>query len=135
MLRQSSFHSLNRYITALSLIFSTAAVAVLFEGSELGKWFAGFVAGMQAVDLVVDTRKRAELHNNLRRDYLNIEKQISHSTKIYTERGMDKFSDDIKEIEIHEPPVKRWSLEYAARDTESFLGLQPRFQLNFFNDS
>ncbi|MEA3588419.1 hypothetical protein J6I75_08645 [Pseudidiomarina sp. 1APP75-27a] len=131
MLRQSFFQSLHRWITALSLTFSTAAVAVLFDGSELGKWFAGLVAGLQALDLVVDTRSQVELHNDIRRDYLSINKFLSHSSKEYTHIDLDKASDDIKDNELKEPPVKRWLLEYVARDTDSFLGKDSTLKLNW----
>lgn len=134
MMRQSFYQSLHRWITALSLTFSTAAVAVLFDGSELGKWFAGLVAALQAFDLVVETRNQGELHNNLRREYLSVIKFLSHSAKTYTSEDVDKASDDIRDIELKEPPIKRWLLEFAGRDTDKFRGVtdSKAIQLNWF---
>jgi len=137
MARQSFYRGLQRFISGSSLALSTAAVASLFSNTVLGQVLASLVAILQAFDLVVDTRGCCELHNNLRRDYLRLEQEITQRTKELTPNQLQKIVDKLVVIETEEPPIKRGLLEACRWDTDAFLGIknsdEDRPNLNWFS--
>ncbi|MDV6317364.1 hypothetical protein [Idiomarina sp. HP20-50] len=124
MARQSFYRRLQRFISGFSLALSTAAVASLFSNTVLGQVLASLVAILQAFDLVIDTRGSCELHNNLRRDYLRLEQELTQRIKPLTLSQLQKLADKLVSIETDEPPIKRWLLESCRRDADAFLGIK-----------
>jgi hypothetical protein len=122
MRRQSYFDTWHRITSALSLIFSTSAVAVFINDSKLGAVLVAVVAIVQCIDLIVDTRGKATLHNDLRSKYLMLEHELlSYGTKL-TDDQFQTIMMKIKTIEIHEPPVRKLLLEVCSNDVARRLG-------------
>ena len=124
MARQSFYRRLQRLISGLSLAFSTAAVALLFENTLAGQILASIVASLQVIDLVIDTRGSSQLHNNLRRDYLRLERELTQRVNPLTLNHLQKISDKLTSIETEEPPIKRWLLESCRLDVNAFLKVE-----------
>jgi hypothetical protein len=122
MRRQSYFDAWHRITSALSLIFSTSAVAVFTDKTSLGAMLIAVVAIVQCIDLIVDTRGKATLHNDLRSKYLMLEHELLGYGVKLTEDQSQTIMMKIKTIEIHEPPVRKLLLEVCSNDVARRLG-------------
>ena len=122
MRRQAYFDTWHRITSALSLIFSTSAVAVFTDKTELGAILIAIVAIVQCIDLIVDTRGKATLHNDLRSKYLMIEHELLGYGVNLSDDQFKTIMMNIKTIEIHEPPVRKLLLEVCSNDVARRLG-------------
>lgn len=122
MRRQSYFDTWHRITSAFSLIFSTSAIAVFTNQTYLGTILVAFVAVLQCIDLIVDTRGNATLHNDLRSKYLMLEHELLGYGTELTEEQFQTLMMKIKTIEIHEPPVRKLLLEVCYNDVSRRLG-------------
>lgn len=124
--RQSFFSNFHRVTSVLSLIFSTSAVASIMQNQTLATISAAFVAILQCIDLIFDTRGKAILHMELKNEYLNLMKILkknSNKEKLKNEL-LNELQVSIHSIEIKEPPVKKYLLEIAHNDTCKNLGYE-----------
>jgi hypothetical protein len=104
--RRRFFDKVNKFSTFLTALGGTATIASVL--AEMGRlWtltFATSVAVFSAVDLVVGTAQAARLHDDLSRDFINLEKEFI-SIKDFTEDDYRRLSAIRLEIEAKEPPV------------------------------
>ncbi len=102
------FEQLSRFITFLSLLGGSATVVAVL--AKLGEpWilgFAIFVAVSSAADLVIGTAKAARLHNDLARQFIEVEKQIVAASP-FTQELLHQLKSQRLDIEQQEPPVLR----------------------------
>ena len=115
MRRQSFFEKWHRLTGTVSLIFSTSAVAAFVKQAELGAILAAVVAIAQCIDLIIDTRGKGRLHNDLRNQYLMLEAKYLCSGEV-TDQERANFHQDLRSIEIQEPPVRQLLLELVLMD-------------------
>jgi len=120
MNRQRYFETRSRMITALSLIFSSAAVAVFTEsatysGFSLAQWFAATVAFLQAWELVISSSSLAIKHDSLRRSHIHLETDLRTYGDSLTLAEEAKLIEKRHNIEVDEPPIIR-SLQVLCRN-------------------
>lgn len=116
MRRQQFFEKWHRSTGVISLIFSTSAIAVITKNTELGIICSAIVAIFQCFDLIIDTRGKAELHNSLRREYIQVNTKLIENKTTYSDSSNVDIEKMIKVIEMNEPPVKKVLLELAHND-------------------
>lgn len=134
MRRQQFFESWHRMTGVFSLVFSTSAIAVITANTNLGIVCAAVVALLQCIDLILDTRGKALLHNELRRNYIMLNSDMLDFDDNPTRIQHRSILKSIKEIEIKEPPVKKVLLEVAHNDACRSLGYpkQSFHDINWF---
>jgi hypothetical protein len=115
MRRQRFFETWHRNTGIFSLIFSTSAVAVFTNEWKLGAVLSAIVAILQCIDLMIDTRGKAVIHNDLRTKYLTLDNKIL-SLETVTDKQYAQVNKNIKSIEIQEPPVRPLLLELCLND-------------------
>ena len=104
--RRGFFECLNTLSTAMALIFGSATIATLI-GSQGTYWTlaaVGIVTITSAINLVVGSTRRAQLHWDLARKFLDLEKELISQGDLVTR---DKFASLIArrlDIEADEPP-------------------------------
>lgn len=104
---QKSYSTLGRTITFITLVLSSASVSVLLKSNDvlsISSWLMAFVAVLQALELVVDTKGKAALHASLRQKYLSLESSLPTSATI-TEDEEPGYKRGLSRIEEDEPPV------------------------------
>ena len=132
MARQQFFGKWHKVTSALSLAFSTSAVATLMSNTKVGMVCAAIVAVLQALDLVIETRKNSELHNELRREYLSLETELYHHPEGLTDAEYSNFQTRIKAIELKEPPIMRTVLLLSKNDVHSVFGLEGKAEISWW---
>ena len=132
MMRQQFFGKWHRITAALSLAFSTSAVATLANDAKIGAIFAGIVAVLQALDLVIETRKNSELHNELRQEYIRLESEMFIHSDSLTKEEYASFMSKLKAIELKEPPIMYTLLELCRYDVNNVHNLENNNKMNFF---
>ena len=93
---------------ALTFIFSSAALVVALQKWGAGDWVAplvGVVALVSVLEYVLRIGPRADLHKDLLRSFVELEKDILSKGEGLTEKQYDMFRAKIAEIEMDEPPV------------------------------
>lgn len=128
MRRQQFFESWHRLTGVLSIVFSTSAVASFVNASSDGSWnwavfFAVVVAISQSIDLVIDTRGKGFLHNDLRREYVRVSHDLLDIVGKVSETEFNQLSKKIRNIEINEPPIKKLLLEVVHNDVGRKLNI------------
>jgi|TARA_R100000501_G_scaffold13195_1_gene24196 hypothetical protein len=103
--RQQFFDRWHRLTGVLSLVLSSAAVWAMLKEFRMAEYSAATVALLQAIDLVFETRKHADLHNSLRQRYVVLEPEVAGVDEVSYEE-YKKLKSDIARIEIDEPPLK-----------------------------
>lgn len=132
MLRQQFFGKWHRVTSALSLAFSTSAVATIANGTKWGIACAAAVAILQAVDLIVETRKNSELHNELRREYISLETDLLDYPQGLTDDQYKIIQAKVKAIELKEPPVMRTLLLMCRNDVNAVYRTGSQEKVNWF---
>lgn len=132
MMRQQFFGKWHRITAALSLAFSTSAVATLANDAKIGVVFAGIVAVLQAVDLVIETRKNSELHNELRQEYIRLESEMFIHSDSLTKEESASFMSKLKTIELKEPPIMYTLLDLCKYDVNNVYDIENDKKMNFF---
>lgn len=122
MRRQAFFEAWHRATGVVSLLAgSSAVVAVTGNLPLLTGVMAALVALAQAIDLMVDTRKYANLHNDLRRRYLEIEPELLDCQAL-TESEYRSVWGRIKTIEADEPPIRPYVADLCHNDVLHVAG-------------
>lgn len=112
MYRQRYFETRGRFVTATSLILSSAAAAVftdatIYQGFSLTQWFAMAVAILQAWELVNNSSQMAKLHDQQRRHHINLESELMTFEESLTIEQESKLTAKRHIIELDEPPIIR----------------------------
>ena len=123
MRRQAFFERWHRLTGIVSLIGGSAAFATITT-PDVAKVFAASIAIVQAVDLMVDTRKYAELHKDLRRRYLTLEASLGTAGS-FTEEDHHRANHERKLIESEEPPIRQVLVALCQNQTLEVIGLSP----------
>lgn len=110
-MRRAAFYSLWHRLTGLfSLIFGSAAFAsIIGENSAISVWLSAGIVVAQSLDLMFETAKNSITHEILRQKYIKLESKLLHKAELSTEEYRSA-QQDIKHLEIEEPPIKRWLL-------------------------
>ena len=134
MRRQQFYESYHRFTGVFSLIFSTSAVAFIAGKTEYGLYLAAGVAILQCIDLIIDTRGKAELHNSLRRDYLSVNNELIGYCDQLNEDNLIYIERKINTIEMREPPIRKLLLEICHNDVTRSLDCDngDLFDFNWF---
>lgn len=108
--RRQFFDRYRLFTNAVSVIFGSAAIAAVL--SPLGKEYtvgaAAVVTVFSLVDLVVGSARMARLHEELCRQFIELEKEIiSIPEGQFTEENASRLTAVRLSIEADEPPVKR----------------------------
>ncbi|QFU23752.1 YiiG family protein [Shewanella eurypsychrophilus] len=137
MRRQQFFESWHRVTGALSLIFSTSAVAFFTQQAQIGMLCAAFVAVLQSIDLIIDTRGKANLHDSLRRDYLAVNQTLLEFGDELDDAGDISIKLRLAAIEMNEPPIKKLLLEICHNDASRKLGCDDDqlHKINWFKEN
>lgn len=108
--RRQFFDRYRLFTNAVSVIFGSAAIAAVL--SPLGKEYtvgaAAVVTVFSLIDLVVGSARMARLHEDLGRQFIELEKEtISIAEGQFTEENALRLTAARLSIEADEPPVKR----------------------------
>jgi len=120
MHRQAFFERWHRLTGIISLAGGSTAVVSVLANPMLAKAAGAAIALSQAVDLMVDTRKQAELHRDLRRRYTLLEPRLTDTHLEQSE--LATINENIKNIEIEEPPIKHWLMGLCQNETLTVMG-------------
>lgn len=105
---QAAYSRLGKFITAFTLLMSSAAFTAVYQSKaappELATWLMCVAALLQVLELVVDTKSKAILHSTLRQRYLQLELALSGRSYILETEEVD-FKETRISIEIEEPPI------------------------------
>lgn len=120
---QRYYERLGRFITAFSLVMSSAAFAVLFgTNSTLAKYLAAMVAMAQTLELVIDTKGKSALHNSLRQRYIQLDSLLAGKSSITIDEER-AFAEKRAAIEIEEPPVINSLMDKCHNEVAKVKGL------------
>lgn len=99
------FDRIHKISAFLSALFGTATITVILKDlpHELSISLAGAVVVFSVVDLVIGSAQAARLHNDLSREFFNLEKSIINLDE-ETEDNLIKFTSLRLDIESKEPP-------------------------------
>ena len=108
MRRQGFFENWHRFTSGMAVIFGSATIAALLTSidSHMALWTASTVTILSSVDLIIGTSQRAWLHADLRRQLINLEKELVGKEEL----DIDKYTNLYKQllnIEVEEPPILR----------------------------
>jgi hypothetical protein len=106
--RRMFFQRFHRITTAGSLILGSAAVAGFMAQNNLGYWAAGasaLGAVLSAITLAVGTTQAIQLHDDLGRRFLNLEKELVRAGENATEELVLRVTLERLDIEADEPPI------------------------------
>lgn len=105
---QASYTRLGKFITAFTLLMSSAAFASIYESNEAPKELSTclicIAALLQVLELVIDTKTKAILHSTLRQKYLQLELSLCGRNYIL-ESEESNFKQSRISIELEEPPI------------------------------
>ena len=104
--RRAFFEFLNTLSTAAALIFGSATIATLIGNLGNGWTFgvAAVVTVTSAINLVVGSTRRAQLHWDLARKFLSLEKDLVSHGKGLTDEKLASLTACRLDIEAEEPP-------------------------------
>ena len=112
--RSVRYHSYRRqfYLNTQSvfsfviLLFGSASIVKLFEGSRAEAWFASVapvvITTLAALSLVYRLSEKASLHNDLYRRFVDLEKKF-HQQADWNEEVLDRLNQHRLGIEMDEP--------------------------------
>ncbi len=128
---QSFYSRFGKFVTAFSLIMSSAAFATIYQ-SDVGiaKWLACAVALAQTLELVVDSKSKATLHASLRQKYLQLELDLSGRDFIY---GYEEKSLKAKRIaiEVEEPPMIKSLMSRTENELAKVYDMDEPVEMTF----
>jgi hypothetical protein len=102
---QSFYARFGKFVTAFSLVMSSAAFATIYQSDNgIAKWLACAVALAQILELVIDSKAKTTLHASLRQKYLQLELELSGRDFIYDYEEKSLKAKRIA-IEVEEPPL------------------------------
>jgi len=102
---QNCYARFGKFVTAFSLIMSSAAFATIYNSDmRTAQFLACAVALIQTLELVVDSKSKTTLHASLRQKYLQLELELSGRDFIYECEQKSLTAKRIA-IEVEEPPI------------------------------
>ncbi len=112
MRRCRFFDGVTRATNALSLIFGSSTLFVLFYEmpSEQLSWtkvIPAIVGAVSIMALVYEAPRMARLHSELARKYIELEQKMISVEPPADESGLKQFQAQKLEIEVDEPPIHR----------------------------
>ena len=107
--RRSFFDFFHRFTNAIGVIFGSATLFTLLNKTDLlyPTVAAAFVTVFSTIDLVVGTATKARLHDDLCRQFIELERQMELAARPIDAQSLAKFTARRLEIEADEPPVHR----------------------------
>lgn len=122
MRRQDFFDRWHRSTSVLTLFLGSAAVVTILSSmNNLSLIGAALIALLQAIDLIFETRKSADLYSNLRSKYLKLEPSLSALYGL-TPKDYKKYKEKIAKIEMDEPPIRRAVLAISQNEAAEVSG-------------
>ena len=110
MQRQRFFDRVGTVAVAVSLAFASGTVLVRVSLAEDSQWVlivASVSALAQALLLTLQPGQKARKHNDLARDFIALEKQVTRRQNQVSQDRLDAFTSERLTIESREPPVAR----------------------------
>ena len=110
MQRQRFFDRVGTIAVAVSLAFASGTVLVRVSLAVDSKWVlivASVSALAQALLLTLQQGQKARKHNDLARDFIALEKQVTRRQNQISQDRLDAFTSKRLTIESREPPVAR----------------------------
>ena len=110
MQRQRFFDRVGTIAVAVSLAFASGTVLVRVSLAVDSKWVlivASVSALAQALLLTLQPGQKARKHNDLARDFIALEKQVTRRQNQISQDRLDAFTSERLTIESREPPVAR----------------------------
>lgn len=108
--RRQFFDRYRLWTSALSIIFGSATIYLALSSLDPRYTVAAaaVVTVLSGVDLVIGSARMARLHEDLYRQFINLEQKIiSVSESEFTEQDLKHLSSERLTIEANEPPIKR----------------------------
>lgn len=120
---QNSYARFGKFVTAFSLVMSSAAFATIYQSNiEIAKWLSCAVALAQTLELVIDSKAKTTLHASLRQKYLQLELDLSGRDFIY-DYEEKSFKAKRIAIEVEEPPVIKALMNLTENELANVYGL------------
>ncbi|MCE7729248.1 hypothetical protein [Vibrio campbellii] len=131
---QNYYTRIGKFITAFTLLMSSAAFAVVYQSnSELSKWLMCIAAMLQVAELVIDTKSNATLHASLRQRYLQLELALAGKTYVLEEEEKS-FKQTRTQIEIDEPPVIKSLMDRCHNELCIVHGIENHHQQKWYEN-
>lgn len=128
---QSFYARFGKFVTAFSLVMSSAAFATIYQDNiDVAKWLACAVALMQTLELVIDSKSKATLHASLRQKYLQLELDLSGRDFIYEHEEKALKAKRIA-IEVEEPPVVQALIKSTENELSKVYGMNEAVKLTY----
>ena len=107
--RRRFFDFLHRFTNAIGVIFGSATFFTLLNKTDplYPTVAAAFVTVFSTIDLVIGTATKARLHDDLCRQFIELERQMELAARPIDAQSLAKFTARRLEIEADEPPVHR----------------------------
>lgn len=120
---QSFYARFGKFVTAFSLVMSSAAFATIYQNNvDVAKWLACAVALVQTLELVIDSKSKSTLHASLRQKYLQLELDLSGRDFIYDYEEKPLKAKRIA-IEVEEPPVVKALVKHTENELSNVYGM------------
>ncbi|MEZ9561509.1 hypothetical protein AB4245_16140 [Vibrio splendidus] len=127
---QAAYSRLGKFITAFTLLMSSAAFTAIYQSKtadpELATWLMCITALLQVFELVIDTKSKAILHSTLRQRYLQLELALSGRSYIL-EADEFSFKETRISIEIEEPPIVKALMDKCHNELVDIYYDKPEF--------
>lgn len=125
--RRAFFDNLGHWLAFLTIIFGGSAIFGVSGPDQVRILVAiagALIAVFSAVDLVIGFSKSAQVHSDLERDFIALEKQMTKEPP--SEEALSRFKHIRLEIEEKEPETKR-ALDWLCRnETIRAMELDPK---------
>lgn len=107
--RRRFFDFLHRFTNAIGVIFGSATLFTLLNKTDplYPIVAAAFVTVFSTIDLIIGTATKARLHNDLCRQFIELERQMELAERPIDVQSLANFTARRLEIEADEPPVHR----------------------------
>jgi|GEM_PF-3130012 len=140
---QNCYARFGKFVTALSLVMSSAAFATFYQNDNgWAKWLACAVALIQTLELVIDSKSKTTLHASLRQKYLQLELELSERDFIYDYEQKSLTAKRIA-IEVEEPPIIKELMDHCNNElvtvydledeNKIHMGRYERFKANLYS--
>lgn len=122
MLMQGYYEKLGTFVTVIGLLFSSAAgVSMVYDYPFFAKILTLIVVLLQAIELAVNTKSKAFIHQALRIRYLRLNEELD-GKPFLTNEERKGFKSKLVSIEIDEPIIKDYVLTKCHKDMARFFG-------------
>lgn len=127
---QNCYARFGKFVTAFSLVMSSAAFATFYQNDNIyAKWLACAVALAQTLELVVDSKAKTTLHASLRQKYLQLELELSERDFVYDYEQKSLMAKRIA-IEVEEPPIIKELMNHCNNELVSVYDLEEKHKIS-----